>query len=545
MSVREYIGARYVPLFIGDWDDTKTYEPLSIVQYQGNSYTSRQFVPVGTAIDNDAFWAETGNYNAQVEQYREEVQALGDDLQELEEKVDAGVSDAIQASRAFNVSQLPKGALKQVGSLGSSEYTYQSSYYDGTYIYSARYTSGNPVQIRKYSVVETDEGWTLSNIGQSTLPAETHCNSMCFDERYGGIIISGNKTNLTYIINPDDLTITHIATNKAYALNSFVVNGNNALGAIQGSNACCPYLYDSGLDAYIIQGVTRRAMLGRSGRQGMCKWRTGFARLVSNPRTTDTSKNSVANGILLYNMNGNEYRSLMFGENVMENEGEGISFDLENNRFIITDSNGFIYTLSLESIGSSTAMIDDNAFNADIIPQALTRNYNAYGITTHVELASGRYIIRRPLVNRLQWGNGNYVGMVPGAAQTGIVGTGDTGTSATMFGTYITATAKYEYVLTYNLSGSHLELNTFRVNVTPYSTGVTTTGYAQNLASMSDEDFASAINGAFTAAGTTASQGMASSSLGLGIYATDRLVYNVYDSSSEYEAINFVKFIEQ
>ena len=76
MTVREYIGARYVPLFMGEWDDTVTYEPLSIVEYQGNSYTSRQYVPTGIEITNDAYWAETGSYNAQVEAYRQEVQTF-------------------------------------------------------------------------------------------------------------------------------------------------------------------------------------------------------------------------------------------------------------------------------------------------------------------------------------------------------------------------------------------------------------------------------------------------------------------------------------
>lgn len=73
MTVREYIGARYVPLFMGNWNNTKTYEPLSIVQHQGNSYTSRQYVPTGIAITNETYWAETGNYNAQIEAYRQEV----------------------------------------------------------------------------------------------------------------------------------------------------------------------------------------------------------------------------------------------------------------------------------------------------------------------------------------------------------------------------------------------------------------------------------------------------------------------------------------
>lgn len=68
-----YIGARYAPIFGGDWDNTKTYEPLVIVTNQGNSYTSVTFVPIGIDINNTTYWALTGNYNAQVEQYRQEV----------------------------------------------------------------------------------------------------------------------------------------------------------------------------------------------------------------------------------------------------------------------------------------------------------------------------------------------------------------------------------------------------------------------------------------------------------------------------------------
>ena len=77
-GVTQYVGARYVPLFAEplEWDKTKAYEPLTIVLYKGNSYTSRQYVPVGVELTNESFWAETGNYNAQVEQYRQEVKSF-------------------------------------------------------------------------------------------------------------------------------------------------------------------------------------------------------------------------------------------------------------------------------------------------------------------------------------------------------------------------------------------------------------------------------------------------------------------------------------
>ena len=85
MAVREYVGARYVPLFADplQWSNTRTYEPLTIVANQGNSYTSRQFVPAGIDISNEDFWALTGDYNAQVEQYRQEVAGLKSNVKEL------------------------------------------------------------------------------------------------------------------------------------------------------------------------------------------------------------------------------------------------------------------------------------------------------------------------------------------------------------------------------------------------------------------------------------------------------------------------------
>lgn len=81
-QVTQYIGARYVPLFADplDWSANNEYEPLTIVTNQGNSYTSRQFVPKGVELTNEQFWVETGNYNAQIEQYRQEVQNIKNSL---------------------------------------------------------------------------------------------------------------------------------------------------------------------------------------------------------------------------------------------------------------------------------------------------------------------------------------------------------------------------------------------------------------------------------------------------------------------------------
>ena len=80
MGKNKYVGHRYVPKIEGEWDKTKSYESLTVVLYQGASYTSRQNVPVGVEITNEEFWVLTGNYNAQIEQYRQDVRNLENDV---------------------------------------------------------------------------------------------------------------------------------------------------------------------------------------------------------------------------------------------------------------------------------------------------------------------------------------------------------------------------------------------------------------------------------------------------------------------------------
>ena len=91
---RQYIGARYVPKFFEnpnggcDWIKALSYEPLTVVTYLGNSYTSRKFVPLNTEITNSEFWCPTGNYNAQIEEYRKETSDYSSKVELYSKKVD-------------------------------------------------------------------------------------------------------------------------------------------------------------------------------------------------------------------------------------------------------------------------------------------------------------------------------------------------------------------------------------------------------------------------------------------------------------------------
>lgn len=82
---RQYIGARYVPKFADpvEWDKLRSYEGLTIVTYAGTSYTSKKPVPVGIELNNAEYWVVTGNYNEQVESYRQETELLKNNVDKL------------------------------------------------------------------------------------------------------------------------------------------------------------------------------------------------------------------------------------------------------------------------------------------------------------------------------------------------------------------------------------------------------------------------------------------------------------------------------
>lgn len=118
-----YTGARYVPLFAdpAQWDNTKAYEPLTIVLNEGNSYTSKTFVPVGVDISNEMYWALTGNYNAQIEAYRQEVADLKNKIVNKKYSFDT-VSDLKNFSGLENGDIAYTAGFNSINDGGSSTY---------------------------------------------------------------------------------------------------------------------------------------------------------------------------------------------------------------------------------------------------------------------------------------------------------------------------------------------------------------------------------------------------------------------------------------
>ena len=89
MAIRNYVGARYVPKFADpvEWQANTSYEAMIIVTYNNASYTSKVPVPptIGNPAENSTYWALTGNYNAQVEEYRQETADARDSICTVDE----------------------------------------------------------------------------------------------------------------------------------------------------------------------------------------------------------------------------------------------------------------------------------------------------------------------------------------------------------------------------------------------------------------------------------------------------------------------------
>lgn len=124
---RQYVGARYVPKVVGEWNKALQYEALSIVTYQGNSFTSKIPVPANIPITNTDYWVNTGNYNAQVEAYRTDVAKVKNDLiNETTNRKNADKDNILWIGDSYSVNynhKLPNGVRNMLNAKNWFEYS--------------------------------------------------------------------------------------------------------------------------------------------------------------------------------------------------------------------------------------------------------------------------------------------------------------------------------------------------------------------------------------------------------------------------------------
>ena len=176
-----YVGHRYVPKVMGEWDKTESYEGLSIVTNEGTSYTSKKRVPIGIDIKNEEYWVVTGNYNAQIEEYRKDVREMEKEVgkksdqsyvDNLNEKVTTQLaqttSDLLQ--RAVNVMQPPYNAK------GNANYYNKN---DGKWYADAEFTtlSTDDTIAIQAAIDELPLGGVITGVNASYLVGSLHLKS--------------------------------------------------------------------------------------------------------------------------------------------------------------------------------------------------------------------------------------------------------------------------------------------------------------------------------------------------------------------------------
>lgn len=105
----QYIGARYVPRFMGAYDATQIYEGLDVVDNGlGTSYIAKQPVPAGTPLTNTTYWAVYGSTSGAIINLQNQIDdmkdgAISGSLQnQIDNMNDVNVSDSLQQQIARN-----------------------------------------------------------------------------------------------------------------------------------------------------------------------------------------------------------------------------------------------------------------------------------------------------------------------------------------------------------------------------------------------------------------------------------------------------------
>lgn len=149
MGTRQYIGARYVPMFFensatGDstWAANTRYEPLTNVTWNGCTYTSKIVVPpaVGNPAENPHYWVLTSSSSERLENLEQAVAGLEDTVGDIGDSVDGidarftngilnlvnggtGADTADGAKISLGLSHL-KCDCDTIGASGSKQYDY-------------------------------------------------------------------------------------------------------------------------------------------------------------------------------------------------------------------------------------------------------------------------------------------------------------------------------------------------------------------------------------------------------------------------------------
>lgn len=379
---RQYIGQRYVPIFGRkneqsiDWDNTAPYEPLTIVLYEGNSFTSRQYVPAGVSIDNEAYWAETGNYNAQIEQYRQEVLALSETVGTLEGTVETLVENAGVNDLLFNLER--NAAHKYITLTHEFDVDYPTGYYANGCTYANGYlfmflaptTDGN----REYPAiikVDASDGTLVNTYYFNENPNTGHGNSINYDPVTEEIVIYSSNRYITRMSTELAFISQEIAT-ECYYVGQFAINESYLVTNLWRTNM---YVFYKRIDDHLFVSYGMKEIVQPAGvltnRQDMCCYDGCCYTLTGSAYT----KNPI---ITMFGFNGMFISN--FSAPIDDIEFEGIC--VSNSKMYVIGDGCEVYSVPLNDVNTGSVNLKTTSA-VDMVPYFDTYNNTSAAFDTY------------------------------------------------------------------------------------------------------------------------------------------------------------------
>lgn len=246
--MRQYIGARYVPKFADpiDWDNTRSYEALTMVSYLGDSYTSKKPVPPGIAINNTEYWALTGSYNSQIAEIRSDLQDLTD---------------------SYNVTIQPKDIVCIGDSYGLNSAGWSGWGYELADIYN----NGNV-----YAAATGGAGWVNASEGRNFLQTLEYIDTL-----YPGI----NKDNVSHIIvlgGYNDMATGLTEAQCVAAMSAFKTYAKTNYPNAVVHFGCIGFSYTDAHNNYTIREVYNRGIYPRAAATAGIRFYANFVNIITD-----------------------------------------------------------------------------------------------------------------------------------------------------------------------------------------------------------------------------------------------------------------------
>ena len=361
MAIRNYVGARYVPKFADpvEWQANTSYEAMVIVTYNNSSYTSKIPVPptVGNPAENPMYWALTGNYNAQVEAYREETAAVQEELTQTKDDLAAVQEELTQTKDELaNETQEMGKNISDIKKIGTDLYSPTSTIIDTiTFNLHAGHVQGATIVNGTGYVAYNTEGDSVlcvypdilnGNVSPSktiTIPNCAHPNSINYYNGY--LYINDSMSGHVHVINANTLESFKECVTSSKITNTVLINyadkiyrigediNQDALYSIMVNIGDNGVISESNLEKFIGSVPTNNH---HNYTQGICAMPDGYVCLIRS--YTSVNQHSY---LMFVNPKNNAMRFIVAIP--YETEAEDVCVYLNN--LYVFNANGTIYNI--------------------------------------------------------------------------------------------------------------------------------------------------------------------------------------------------------